>query len=320
MIENDLFSADTTDIGRLIIGMRASYDRGENAMEYARITSHVPGNSSISTLIAYDLQAGTYTAAARANTADRSRWCSQLAKVLSPYLTNESSVLEVGCGEATTLAGVLKSLIVKPRHALGFDISWSRCAHGLSWLAENSVSANLFVADLFEIPLADSSVDVVYTSHSIEPNGGKEKAAIKELMRVARRAVVLVEPIYELADIEAQLRMKNHGYITNLKGTAESLGHTVIDYRLLDYCFNPLNPSGLVIIEKFNFEAPCDSPDSSIDWRCPVTHSKLLEHSKGFHSPESGLVYPVLAGIPLLCTSHAVVASSFVTINNPIID
>lgn len=67
------------------------------------------------------------------------------------------------------------------------------------------------MADLFDIPLKDASVDVVYTSHSHEPNGGLEEDAIRELMRIARRAVILVEPIYELANSEAQSRMRTHG-------------------------------------------------------------------------------------------------------------
>ena len=309
---DNLFRADVTELGRLMLGMRAAYARGENVMEYARQTASVLGNSPISTLIAYDLQAGTYIAGARANPDARQRWCNQLAGILNPYITKQSSVLEVGCGEATTLAGVLKHLNDTPRHALGFDISWSRCVHGLSWLAENAVSADLFVADLFEIPLENSSIDVVYTSHSLEPNGGHEEAAIKELMRIARRAVVLVEPVYELAGADAQARMRAHGYVRGLKETAEKLGATVRDYRLLDYCGNPLNPSGLVLIEK---SATTSSASSDIQWRCPLTHSALVAHAMGFYSPGTGVVYPVLGGIPLLRSSHAVVASSFEAIS-----
>lgn len=281
-------------------------------MEYARQYAGVLGNSPVSTLIAYDLQAGTYIAGAKANPAARLRWCGQLADILNPYITAQCTILEVGCGEATTLAGVLKRLNNPPRSAFGFDISWSRCAHGISWLAENKVSAELFVADLFEIPLEDSSVDVVYTSHSLEPNGGREEAALGELMRIARRAVVLVEPVYELAGLEAQARMREHGYVRNLKKTAERLGATVRDYRLLDYCGNPLNPSGLVLIEK----APADSQEcSAVQWRCPLTHSALVAHPGGYYSPDTGTVYPVLGGIPLLRSSHVVVASSFERFN-----
>jgi len=306
-VEN-LSGNDVTELGRLILGMRAAYARGENAMEYARQTASILGNSPVSTLIAYDLQAGSYIAGARANPEARVRWCGQLANILNPYVTNDSSILEVGCGEATTLAGVLKRLNSTPKHALGFDISWSRCAHGLTWLTENTASADLFVADLFEIPLEDSSVDVVYTSHSLEPNGGREEGAIKELMRVARRAVVLVEPVYELAGAEAQARMRAHGYVRGLKETAEKLGARVRDYRLLDYCGNPSNPSGLVLIEKSPVTL---SENADIKWRCPLTHSALVAHSTEFYSPGPGIVYPVLAGIPLLRSSHAVVASSF---------
>ncbi len=307
-----LFRTDVTELGRLMLGMRAAYAKGENVMEYARQTSNMLGNSPIATLIAYDLQAGSYIDGARANPAARVRWCDQLADILNPYITKQSTILEVGCGEATTLAGVLKRLNSSPRHALGFDISWSRCAHGLSWLAENAVSADLFVADIFEIPLVDSSVDVVYTSHSLEPNGGREEAAIKELMRVARRAVVLIEPVYELAGSEAQSRMREHGYVRNLKKTAEVLGATITDYRLLDYCGNPLNPSGLVLIDK---EAMTSSGSSEIKWRCPLTHSALVAHAMGFYSPSTGIVYPVLGGVPLLRSSHAVVSSSFELFN-----
>lgn len=242
--------SDSDELRHLILGMRAAYARGENAMEYARQATGTAGNSIVATLIAYDLQAGSYVAGARENPEGNSRWCAQLAEILDPLLTRQSSLLEVGCGEATTLAGVLQRLTNTPSHALGLDISWSRCTEGQGWLAEKKVSARLFVADLFNIPLEDESMDIVYTSHSIEPNGGREEDAVRELMRVARRAVVLIEPVYELANADAQSRMRNHGYVRGLKETAERLGAKVKGYRLLDHTSNPLNPSGLVLIEK----------------------------------------------------------------------
>lgn len=306
--QQDLFPSDVSELKTLMSGMRAAYLRGENAMEYARRLSGKLSNSGIATLISYDLQAGSYIKQAKGNPQGTSRWCKQLANVLNPYLTKQSTILEVGCGEATTLAGLLTYVQNKPSHALGFDISWSRLTHGLNWLQQNMVSANLFVSDLFEIPFEDSSIDVVYTSHSLEVNGGREEAAIYELLRVARRAVILVEPIYELASPEAQSRMDSHGYIRNLKTTIERLGATLHTYKLLEYCVNPLNPSGLLIIEKSNTK---ESKDTSIKWRCPLTHTLLSKGSAGFYSQEAGIVYPVLAGIPLLRANHAVVASSF---------
>lgn len=295
------------DLRALILEVRAAYARGENAMEFLRKATGDASNSVVSTLLAYDLQAGSYVAGARANPQGRERWCGQLAQLLAPYMPAQGSILEVGCGEATTLAGVLKVLGAVPQHALGFDISWSRCSEGLAWLTENDVTARLFVADLFEIPLEDSSVDVVYTSHSLEPNGGREEPAIAELLRLARHAVVLVEPIYELASPAAQARMTHHGYVRGLKQTAERLGATVKDYRLLEHIENPLNPSGVLVLEKGNRPAQAAGPAPA--WRCPLTATPLTDAGDALFSKDSGLAYPVLRGVPLLTTAHGVVAS-----------
>jgi SAM-dependent methyltransferase len=302
------FRSDATELRRLILGMRAAYARGENAMEYARRETGSSVNTDVATLIAYDLQAGSYIDASRANPDGNALWCNQLADILDALVTAQSSILEVGCGEATTLAGVLQRLSHTPQYALGFDISWSRCAQGLSWLAEKAVHARMFVADLFEIPLEDESVDIVYTAHSIEPNGGREDAAIRELLRVVRQALVIIEPIYELARSEAQAHMRHYGYVRGLKNTADRLGAKVADYRLLDYTSNPLNPSGLILIVKDSSVRGGERPN----WRCPITHLPLREAEDVFVSDDSGLVYPVLRGIPLLRAEHGVVASGIV--------
>lgn len=299
------------ELRELLVGMRDAFSRGDNAMEYARRLLCRNDNLAAATLIAYDLQAGSYVQHALSDPEGKSRWCVQLAGLIAPHLPQGGSVMEVGSGEATTLAGLLAALPQHPVHALGFDISWSRCRHGREWLNRLAQPARLFVADLFHIPLADDCVDVVYTSHSLEPNGGRELAALRELLRVARRAVVLVEPIYELAGAEARARMERHGYVRNLKGVAESLGCIVTQHRLLDFCVNPLNPSGLVCIEK----AASGDPASPV-WRCPLTHAPLVDSGAAFASPDTGLVYPVLDGIPLLCRDHAVLASAY---GNPVV-
>lgn len=204
------------------------------------------------------------------------------------------------------MRGVLEKLSHIPEYSLGFDLSWSRVAYGLRYLSEKQIQGSLFVADLFNIPLADESIDIVYTSHSLEPNGGREKEAIKELLRVARHAVVLIEPIYELASPEAQERMRYHGYIRGLKDVATQLGAVVTNYKLLDFTANPLNPSGLLLLEK----ATTVNSSLGISWSCPLTRTRLQDIGDVFESKETGLVYPVLRGIPMLTSSHAIVASA----------
>lgn len=295
--------------------MRDAYAKGGNAMEWCREelrASHgnTEGNDLLATLVAYDLQAGCYVAGAQRNSEGNKRWCRQLAGLLEGVLSLGDSVLEVGVGEATTLAGVLKELRTKPRVAFGFDVSWSRISEGRSWLIEKRQDAFLFVGDLFNIPLADGSIDVVYSSHSLEPNGGKEDRALRECLRVARKAVVLVEPLYELAPPEAKARMRHHGYVQGLRDTAEQLGATVIDHRLLDYASNPLNPSGVLSLEKNDdsLSAGASAQSDSL-WRCPTTGFPLHSSSDVFYAPDVGIAYPVLRAIPMLRAEHGIVAS-----------
>lgn len=306
IIDSKIYDASATQMRVLLEGMRKAFEHGENVMEYARRTLGREENLIAATQIAYDLQAGTYVSHALSDPESKRQWCLQMAGLVAKHLPQSGTVMEVGSGEATTLAGLLNFLPHKPSFALGFDISWSRCKHGRGWLNRMAQDAELFVADLFHIPLEDSSVDVVYTSHSLEPNGGREYEALSELLRVARCAVVMVEPIYELAAPKARERMEHHGYVRNLKTTAESLGFTVEDYRLLDFCVNSLNPSGVVTVVKPN---RCE-PTQPL-WRCPLTHTPLFPSDAAFYSISTGLVYPVLDGIPLLCRDHAILASAY---------
>lgn len=294
---------DVNELAKMISGMRTAYECGENAMEYARNLNTGGTNSTLATLIAYDLQAGSYIDRVRKFPNQNTTWCKQIQSIISPYLTSDSSILEVGCGEATTLAEVLKIINEINIEAYGFDISWSRCNRGNQWLSEQDQLAKLFVGDLFNIPLEDDCIDVVYTSHSIEPNGGKETEALKELYRVTKKALVIVEPMYELASDDARNRMLKHGYITNLSGAAKELGLDVSIFKLLDYSPNPLNPSGVMVIEKNS------KNNKKVSWRCPLTFESLRDNGDVFTQLETGLAYPVLRGVPMLTSNNVIIAS-----------
>ena len=281
------------------------YARGENLIAHLKGLEGRSHNTVEDILLSYDFQAGSYIREYEANPAYLDRYTAELAALLA-RLDPGSSLLEVGCGEATTLS-VLGGQLPPGRTLAGFDISWSRARLGLDFARRRGLDPTLFCADLFRIPLADRSVDVVYTSHSVEPNGGREVEAIRELARIARRWLVLLEPAYDLAPPEARARMEKHGYVRNLADAIRSLGLDLVEHRLFPVCSNPLNPTGLYVIRL----DPTLPPTPDLRFQCPISGAPMERHAAGFFSRDSRLAYPILDGIPCLSESNAILATKF---------
>lgn len=297
--------SEKEELARLLIGMQTAFKRGENVMAWARANSSCD-NTTLSTLIAYDIQSGSYVESARRDKNFIDKWCKQLSNVVRPLIESDDTILEVGVGEATTLVGLMNELSSKKITAYGFDLSWSRISVANKWVFENKLNANLFVADLFNIPIEDNSVDIVYTSHSIEPNRGKEEMAVKELLRVARKAVVLIEPCYESATRDVQLRMDEHGYVKGLRSIVKTSGANIVDDRLLDVNHNPLNPARVLTLAK---PQRLLERKSMIKWRDPLTGVPMIDKGDYFLAEQVGISYPVLKGIPCLRAEHAIICS-----------
>lgn len=285
-----------------------AYRRGENITALLRTLDASDRNSETTIETAYDLQAGSYVAALSdpAIKAHKQAYGAAIADEIRA-LTHPTSLLEAGVGEGTTLSFVLQALNNPGLQAHGFDLSWSRIATCRDWLASQSVGEpTLAVASLLHLPYGNDAFDVVYTSHTIEPNGGNEAAILRELYRVTSRYLVLLEPGYELASDEARARMERLGYCRDLPGVAASLGMKVVRHVLFGHSVNPLNPTAITIIEK----APA-APAATPTFACPHFGDPLVPVGGALFSPESLRAYPTLGGIPCLRQQDAIIASAF---------
>lgn len=284
------------------------YDQGKNISELLREEKGLQGNTDEIIEIAYDLQTGSYIASMeKAETAEYMKdYTSEIAKTLLS-LCEPASILEAGVGEATTLSGVVQHMKAEAR-SFCFDLCWSRVAYAKHWLQSQGVfNVTLCTGNLFNIPFADNSIDVVYTSHSIEPNGGNEKPILQELFRVTRKFLILLEPAYELSNDEARRRMDSHGYCKNLKSISASLGYDILEHKLFPFISNPLNPTAITIIKKEEDAMPLPSYVLA----CPKFKTPLEEIAGMLFSPEALVVYPIVGGIPCLRIENGIFASKY---------
>lgn len=284
----------------------ALYNSGVNISKFLRARQDTSANSTSIIEMSYELQAGSYVEAMddKGVYAFKVNYARAIADEIRA-LGNFNSVMEAGVGEATTLGFVAQGLGADVDY-YGFDISWSRVAIARNWLRGLGVDGvHLCTGDLMEMPYADNAIDVVYTSHSMEPNGGQERHILEELYRVAKHYLVLLEPDYENAAPEAQARMIEHGYVRDLEGTAKALGYDVLKRALFPFTINPLNPTGITIIRKPQAAGAAAAGDA---YACPASRMPLTAIDGALFSPDSLLAYPVIDGIPCLRRKQAIIS------------
>ena len=247
--------------------INAAYQRGDNV---AALAMGLGYSESDAIRIAYNMQSGTYIDQddkpgqyytrqggqiveheTTSISEYRRLWAAEIDMILQGFYRDGLSILEAGVGEATTLRYLAELNRGDNFSYSGCDLSSDRIAHGLKYLSQNDITAKLFVADIYDLPVCDNAYDVVYTSHSIEPNGYRGEArAIAELYRVAREAVVLVEPDWNMADCLGKLRMTRNNYAAKCIDACGELGLEVILYRPMRVFRSKLNPGSAIAIKK----------------------------------------------------------------------
>lgn len=295
-----------------IDALRADYAAGRNVMRAFNDRHGLRHNAPESIEAAYEIQAGQYIRNLADLPAYYDEFTDEQAAIFTEHFPGCESVVDAGCGELTT-AALLFPKIETPAHCLAFDLSWSRVNVGREHFratvdAEVAARTRLFVADICEIPLPDNSVDVVVTSHALEPNHGREAFLVTEMLRIARRGLVLFEPSWELGDDDQRAYMDEHGFVRDLAGHCTRAGGLVADERLTEVHYNPRNRTAALVVYKRD-PGPANEPEL-VD---PVTRGPLVfdEEDRVYHARERSVVYPCLRGIPVLKESAGMLATGF---------
>lgn len=300
------------DQAQLDLGaLRRAYERGENITQLLSSNdSLLPREEIIE--IAYDLQSGSYVKAALSDPQRLADYASQIFQACRPHLDECDVILDCGTGELTSLSALSHHLSGLQR-LLACDLSLSRLRVGRSY-AQQAMSAalasklTLFVADMAQLPLATDAVDVVLTVHALEPNHGREETLLSELLRVAKRRVLLFEPCWEKASAVVRERMQAHGYVRDLPLYIQSLGARLLSVSALPNPINPMNPTYCYVLEPPHSDRIKEPPDLSL-FVCPKSQLPLQPCGGYWWSEAGGYAYPEIEGIPCLRAKHGVLMS-----------
>ena len=298
------------------------YEQGQNISSYLKENPNLLAShgltASDSIAISYDLQAGSYVHEYFSDYKKYSNLTSHIIGLLE-YIGFFASLFlasgpltfcDLGTGEATRYVPILNSIpagLSRRIKAYGIDLSLSRLyvAKHFGALVGCQLEPFFLTGDITQLPLSDDSCDVLFAMHALEPNGGSETTIIKELIRVSRKFIVLLEPIYETSTPEQRRRMEKYGYITELKTLLlgnpqlELIHESQIPASL---CANELNLSSLLVLKKVSSDTHIEDPVSF--FQCPLSKSPLHRQS-GYWISRDGLVYPEIEGIPLLRPTSA---------------
>jgi ubiquinone/menaquinone biosynthesis C-methylase UbiE len=282
--------------------LKRLFQQGVNIMQHVREFQGYSINTAVAIRYAYDLQAGKYTA--EMNLPDRQAYRRHYKALVAPLVraVNPRTLLDVGTGEATTLAPLLDQLSGTIGETFAFDISLSRLLYARKYLQKLGHAARLFVADIQHIPLPDDSVDVVLTCHAVEPNGGREAIIMKELLRITNRRLIMVEPTFELGSEQTRARIQRMGYVTGLPEVIEALGHRIVRHELTE-SLRADNQASLIVVDK-------DSTRSGqVHFCSPISGAPLEDRDGYLYAPGDGFAFPMVAGIPCLCPENGILAS-----------
>ena len=152
------------------------------------------------------------------------------------------SILEIGCGSGRNLAYVQRCYPDKKIY--GVDIAEQMIKEA----KQNVPSATFFCCSASEIPLDDKSIDVVFSVHAIEQMTAVLPSVVKELKRVCKDRIVLMELFPEIQNFIGVMHNKRLGYPMDLLKRISESGFHVVSFE--DGGFgNPINRTGVLVGE-----------------------------------------------------------------------
>jgi SAM-dependent methyltransferase len=158
------------------------------------------------------------------------------------------TVLEVGSGDGNNCPLLLERFPDLTFN--GVDISPRRVEFARGRHKEFGARANWHVGSALSLPFADDSFDVVYSMYCLEQLPVEYKDAVREMMRVARKRVIFVEPLPEHAGLGQWLVALSRDFLRGLTAFLEESGYQIESVDPLASSLSPLNCCTAIVVNK----------------------------------------------------------------------
>lgn len=284
------------------------FSKGINVNQYLREHHPELGEDAIIRL-SYDTQAGSYSKELAEKNDIYSEYGNAIVERLSPFFNESDSILDAGCGELTGSYQLIDA--ASDLKYVGIDGSFSRLLAGKKFLRNQGIPPtahlDLVASSLTNIPLSSSSIDIVFTSHAIEPNSLNSTTIIEELARVSKHYVALFEPCYEEATDEMKAHMDKHNYARGIRKCCEANGLELIDIDQNLPCIEPiLNKTTFMLFKKS--QTGLSNSLDSYKYISPDSNRYELDEleSSTLICRKNDTMYPSLHGVRLINQNNAI--------------
>jgi SAM-dependent methyltransferase len=156
-----------------------------------------------------------------------------------------SRILEIGCGEGYYLKHIKQNS--PERSVYGIDLSPNRVRKTVRHAGTVEILSCIANAEM--LPFADESFDVAYTCYALEQMPSSVGQALKEMHRVVRKGIILVEPFYSIQNVFGRLNNWNCDYVRDIPLHVERSGFRVTSTKRLSLGA-PTNLAGLLVARK----------------------------------------------------------------------
>lgn len=217
--------------------------------------------------------------------------------VYSDFLASLDGVetaLEVGAGELTTTGALAMRL--QGMKWQGVELSYNRVFRGRKFFLEQfGIDIPACKGDAMHLPFTEQSFDLVITSHCLEHIPFGYKAAVDEITRVARRHVVLFEPVWETSDWAQKLRMYAQSYVRGLLPYASSKADFTLGPAVVLDVGSPFNRT-----TRLHLSRTQPNPKGDPLLVCPTCCGPLEMTQTARTCDACHLLFPVVEGVPIM--------------------